>query len=95
MWPFHDYGAAAWDTSGTGAASPYTTDMYTQWIARAANDGMEFATMDDLAQRMAAFNGDVVIDIAAMGSNTVVIHAAKVVSEVGDVLTLDLGAWIA
>ncbi|WP_176594362.1 cadherin domain-containing protein [Sphingobium sp. EM0848] len=56
VWPWHDYGAAAWDTSGTGAPSPYTTDMYTQWIARAANDGMEFVTMDDLAMRMKAMN---------------------------------------
>ncbi|WP_176591034.1 cadherin domain-containing protein [Sphingobium sp. EM0848] len=56
VWPFHDYGAAAWDTSGTGAASPYSTDMFTQWIARAAADNMEFVTMDDLAQRMMALN---------------------------------------
>ncbi|WP_242126643.1 cadherin domain-containing protein [Sphingobium sp. Sx8-8] len=56
VWPWHDYGAAAWDTSGTGQPSPYTTDMYTQWIARSANDGMEFATMGDLAQRITALN---------------------------------------
>ncbi|WP_375195413.1 cadherin domain-containing protein [Sphingobium sp.] len=57
VWPWHDYGAAAWDTSGVpGAVSPYTTDMFTNWIARAAADHMEFVTMGDLAQRMMAMN---------------------------------------
>ncbi|WP_176594157.1 M10 family metallopeptidase C-terminal domain-containing protein [Sphingobium sp. EM0848] len=192
VWPFHDYGAAAWDTSGTGAASPYTTDMYTQWIARAAADNMEFVAMDDLAHRMEALNaanvtqtvngnvitatvtgsnlgnlsldvdrqgslviqnvsgwyaydnskvfmpqnggkftitmgvapddvthitqlpmrsvlmsltgdghnlsfsvqgsGDVVVDIATPGTDKVVVSGAKVISQVGDVWTLDLGA---
>lgn len=192
VWPWHDYGAAAWDTTGTGAASPYTTAMYTQWIARAAADNMEFVTMNDLAHRMMALNaanvttsvngntitatvtgsnlgnlsldvdrqgslviqnvngwyaydsskvfmpqsggtftitmgaaaddvthitqlpmravlmsltgdghnlsfsvqgeGDVVVDLAAAGSAGVVVAGASVVSQVGDIMTLDLGA---
>jgi hypothetical protein len=51
VWPFHDYGAAAWDSSGT---SPYTTAMYTDFIARAASQNFEFVTLDDLASRIQA-----------------------------------------
>jgi Ca2+-binding RTX toxin-like protein len=54
VWPWHDYGAAAWDTSGTGAASPYTTQMYTDFIAYAYSKGFEFVTEEDLAARIAA-----------------------------------------
>lgn len=55
VWPFHDYAAAAWDTTGTGAPSPYTTQMFTDYIARAASDGMEFVTLADLAARIWAY----------------------------------------
>jgi Ca2+-binding RTX toxin-like protein/peptidoglycan/xylan/chitin deacetylase (PgdA/CDA1 family) len=51
VWPFHDYGAAAWDSSGT---SPYTTAMYTDFISRAASQNFEFVTLDDLASRIQA-----------------------------------------
>ena len=37
VWPIHDYGAAAWNTTtDTGTGSPYTTQMYTDFIAQAA-----------------------------------------------------------
>ncbi|MES2338060.1 MAG: cadherin domain-containing protein [Pseudomonadota bacterium] len=52
VWPWHDYGPAMWSTGG---ASPYVTSMFTNWIARAAAAGMEFVTLDDLADRIAAF----------------------------------------
>ena len=37
VWPIHDYGAAAWNTTtNTPTGSPYTTQMYTDFIAQAA-----------------------------------------------------------
>ena len=54
VWPWHDYGAAAWDTSGTGAASPYTTQMFTDFIAYASSKNYEFVTLSDLAARISA-----------------------------------------
>ncbi|HTI80394.1 MAG TPA: Ig-like domain-containing protein [Acetobacteraceae bacterium] len=54
VWPIHDYGVAAWDTSGTGAASPYTTQLYADFIAMAAADNYEFVTLEDLASRIMA-----------------------------------------
>jgi Ca2+-binding RTX toxin-like protein len=52
VWPWHDYGPAMWST---GTASPYTTQMFTNYIAMAANYGMEFVTLGDLADRISAF----------------------------------------
>ena len=52
VWPWHDYGPTMWST---GAASPYVTSMFTNWIARAAGAGMEFVTLADLAERITAF----------------------------------------
>lgn len=53
VWPWHDYGPAMWSTDGT---SPYTKQMFTNWIAHAAQANMEFATLDDLAGRIAALH---------------------------------------
>ncbi|SDD49660.1 Hemolysin-type calcium-binding repeat-containing protein [Sphingomonas sp. YR710] len=55
VWPFHDYAAAAFDVNGTGT-SPYTTQMFTDWIARASASGSEFVTLADLADRIQAFD---------------------------------------
>ena len=55
MWPIHDYGAAAWNTTAQFAhRSPYSTHMYTDFIAQAYNAGYEFVTLEDLASRIAA-----------------------------------------
>ena len=54
VWPIHDYGAAAWDTSDSGATSPYSTQMFTDFIAQAAANNYEFVTLEDLASRIAA-----------------------------------------
>ena len=57
VWPIHDYGAAAWNTTDAGSPttlSPYTTQMYTDFIAQAYNAGYEFVTLEDLASRIAA-----------------------------------------
>ncbi|KQM65512.1 cadherin [Sphingomonas sp. Leaf17] len=53
VWPWHDYGPAMWSTGGP---SPYTTQMFTNWIERASKSGMEFVTLADLASRIAAFD---------------------------------------
>ncbi|MCE7796310.1 M10 family metallopeptidase C-terminal domain-containing protein [Sphingobium sufflavum] len=52
VWPWHDYGPAMWSSDGT---SPYTTQMFTDFIAMAAKAGMEFVTLSDLADRISAF----------------------------------------
>ena len=53
--PVHDYGVAAWNTTtDTGTGSPYTTAMYTQFIAQAYADNYEFLTLEELAARTEA-----------------------------------------
>ena len=54
VWPIHDYGPTQWDTTGTGAASPYTTQMFTDFISQASQANYEFVTLEDLAYRIAA-----------------------------------------
>ena len=55
VWPIHDYGAAAWNTTtNSPTGSPYTTQMYTDFIAQAYNAGYEFVTLEDLPSRIAA-----------------------------------------
>ena len=52
VWPWHDYGPTAWTTEGT---SPYSAQMFTNYIAMAAKYGMEFVTLGELADRISAF----------------------------------------
>ena len=68
MWPIHDYGAAAWNTTNdTGTGSPYapmtvtmpdgttvTYNLYEDFIKQAYADNYEFVTLEDLASRIAA-----------------------------------------
>jgi hypothetical protein len=55
VWPIHDYGAAAWNTTlNSPTGSPYTTQMYTDFIAQAYNADYEFVTLEELASRLAA-----------------------------------------
>ncbi len=36
VWPMHDYGVAAWNTTtNSPTGSPYTTQMYSDFIAQA------------------------------------------------------------
>ena len=51
VWPIHDYSASAW---APGSTSPYTTQMFTDFIAQAAAKNMEFVTLEQLAARVAA-----------------------------------------
>ena len=59
MWPWHDYGAADWATNPP-ADSPYTTAMFTDFIASMYNAGAEFVTLDDLAERISRFEDSAV-----------------------------------
>ncbi|MEA2744341.1 MAG: large repetitive protein, partial [Acetobacteraceae bacterium] len=53
--PIHDYGVTAWNTStDTSTGSPYTTQMYTDFIANAYADNYEFVTLEELSSRYAA-----------------------------------------
>jgi serralysin len=53
--PVHDYGIAAWNsTTDTATGSPYTTQMFTDFIAQAYNANYEFLTLEQLAARTVA-----------------------------------------
>ncbi len=54
VWPWHDYGPTMWTSDGT--ASLYSKQLFTAFIARAAQAGMEFVTLADLAARIEAFH---------------------------------------
>jgi serralysin len=55
VWPFHDYGAADWNSTSNSPDDPlYTTQLYTSFIQQAYNAGYEFVTLEDLASRIAA-----------------------------------------
>ncbi|MEH3036972.1 MAG: DUF642 domain-containing protein [Sphingomonas adhaesiva] len=66
VWPWHDYGPAMWQPDGT---SPYTKEMFTNWIAHASQANMEFVTLDDLADRMAALHATTIT--STVSGNTV------------------------
>ncbi|KQN19486.1 cadherin [Sphingomonas sp. Leaf33] len=66
VWPWHDYGPAMWSNGGT---SPYVTSMFTNWIARAAQSGMEFVTLADLAGRISAFQASTIT--TSVSGNTI------------------------
>ena len=54
VWPWHDYGPTNW-VLDAGVTPPYTTQMFTNFIARAAQAGSEFVTLADLARRVESF----------------------------------------
>jgi Ca2+-binding RTX toxin-like protein/peptidoglycan/xylan/chitin deacetylase (PgdA/CDA1 family) len=54
LWPWHDYGPTEWIIDPP-QGSKFTTEMYTNFIARAAAAGTEFVTLADLAQRIESF----------------------------------------
>ncbi|MER2265838.1 DUF4214 domain-containing protein [Methylobacterium oxalidis] len=54
VWPWHDYGPTAWSVSPP-SPSPYTQDLFTNFIRTAYEAGSEFVTLEDLAERVAAF----------------------------------------
>ncbi|WP_201831076.1 Ig-like domain-containing protein [Microvirga zambiensis] len=54
VWPWHDYGPTQWMVNPP-TASPYTLDMYSDFLKYAYEQGTEFVTMADLAYRIKAF----------------------------------------
>jgi len=55
VWPWHDYGVTNWNTTtDTANSGPYTTQMFTSFVAYAYNAGYEFVTSEELAARIAA-----------------------------------------
>ncbi len=102
VWPIHDYGAAAWDTSDSGAASPYTTQMYTDFISAAAAQGDEFVTLEDLAARIQSFansgvttsvNGNVIT--ASVASSDAGKFALDVSGQASGQIIENVGNWYA
>ena len=84
LWPWHDYGPTEWQIDAPNA-SPYTTGLFTDFIARAHAAGAEFVTLDDLAERISAF-GDSKLSVSVSG-NTV---TANVTSPDAGKFALDL-----
>ncbi|MEH3046975.1 M10 family metallopeptidase C-terminal domain-containing protein [Sphingomonas adhaesiva] len=72
VWPWHDYGPAMWSTDGT---SPYTKQMFTDWIAHAAAADMEFVTLDDLASRISALHATTIS--STVSGNTITATVGK------------------
>ncbi|HEX2828993.1 MAG TPA: type I secretion C-terminal target domain-containing protein [Burkholderiales bacterium] len=84
LWPMHDYAEAMWSTNPP-AGSPYTTQMFTDFIARAYQAGSEFVTLSDLADRISRFN-DSYVSFNTSGSTV----TATVVSPDAGKFALDL-----
>lgn len=59
LWPWHDYGPTLWQTDPPNA-SPYSLQMFTDWIQRAYQSGAEFVTGADLAGRIKSFDASAV-----------------------------------
>ena len=57
LWPWHDYGPTQWILDEGQTTSPYTLEMFTDFIAAAYAAGVEFVRLDDLAKRM-EFDGE-------------------------------------
>ena len=74
VWPWHDYGPTAWSTDGT---SPYVKQMFTNYIAMAANYGMEFVTLGELADRISAFEKTTVTSSVAGNVVTATVAAPQ------------------
>ena len=67
VWNIHDYGIAEWPTEDDNPISPYHTEAFTNFWARAYNANAEFVTLDDLAKRMSAHE-KVHVDTQVVGS---------------------------
>ena len=85
VWPFHDYGAADWNSDNPNSDSPYSTQMFTDWIARAAAADMEFVTLEDLASRMSTLKSATVT--TSISGNTITANVTS--GSVGD-MALDV-----
>lgn len=102
VWPWHDYGPTLWSVD-PGVASPYTLEMFNNFIAHAYASGSEFVTLQDLAKRIAAFeassftykvSGDMVTVTAAPGTGQLGTFALDVAGS-GDKVIGSVTNWYA
>lgn len=89
VWPWHDYGPTDWLTDTTDAG--YTQQMFTDFIARAAQAGSEFVTLNDLAQRTATLEKSDVSYSFDAASNVLTASATTAAGDLGK-FALDVGA---
>jgi Ca2+-binding RTX toxin-like protein len=89
VWPWHDYGPTDWLTDTTDAG--YTAQMFTDFIARAAQAGSEFVTLADLAQRSATFEKSDVSYSFDAASNVLTAGVTTASGDLGK-FALDVGA---
>jgi len=82
--PWHDYGPTEW--SFDGEQSPYAREMFDAVLARAAADGTEFVTGQDLAGRIRTMT-DAELTVTRAGD----VVTADVVSTDAGKFALDLG----
>lgn len=101
VWPWHDYGAADWNSDNPSLDSPYATQMFTDWIARAANADMEFVTLDDLSLRMTALKAATVTTSVNGNTITASVSGANVgnmaldVDRQGSLVIKNVNGWYA
>ncbi|WP_238298730.1 polysaccharide deacetylase family protein, partial [Methylobacterium soli] len=88
VWPWHDYGPTNWLTDAADAG--YTTQMFTDFIARAAQAGSEFVTLADLAGRVASFEKSNLSYSFDAAANLLTATAASGGGSLGE-FALDLG----
>ncbi|MFF8803154.1 MULTISPECIES: polysaccharide deacetylase family protein [unclassified Methylobacterium] len=88
VWPWHDYGPTDWLTDTTDAG--YTQQMFTDFIARAAQAGSEFVTLADLAQRSATFEQSDVGYSYNAATNVLTASATTAAGDLGK-FALDVG----
>jgi Ca2+-binding RTX toxin-like protein len=86
VWPWHDYGPTVWQTDPP-AVPGYTAQMFTTFIQTAYQAGSEFVTLNDLAQRVAAFDAST-LDFAFNAASNVI--TATVGSAAAGKFALDL-----
>ena len=80
VWPWHDYAAADWSTNPP-ADSPYTKQMFTDFIARAFSLGAEFVTVGDLAQRLEWFHNSAINTSISGSTNKQRLASSPVVAD--------------
>ena len=96
--PWHDYGPTDWEL-GDPLHLTYTLDMFTNVIARAAADGTEFVTGEDLAGRIDSFAASGIVVTAngnTISANVASPDAGKFALTLGDGVTIDhVANWYA
>jgi serralysin len=96
--PWHDYGPTDWDLGDPNHAT-YTTEMFTNVIARAAADGTEFVTGADLAARIDSFAASDMVVTAngnTISANVTSPDAGKFALTLDDGVTIDhVANWYA